>query len=143
MKAKDIRWQEMVLVYGTLLLAVLVGSVLWAQVPKKTPAGIVPPGMLKAYGSAVNWGEYEGTLYCLRHDFSLEKKDQEICQREGRHRHALVMADGHVHPLYGQTEELDGLINAADINAKRVKVRGKYYPVTNAILVGSITVLEK
>ena len=110
-----------------------VGSDAWAQ----------PTGMLNNYGSAMVIGEYEGTLYCLRHDFSQDKKDQEICTKEGRHHHALLMADGHVHPLYGDMEELNKQINAADINGKKVRIRGKYYPVSNAILVSHILSAEK
>lgn len=119
--------------FCTLVLLLGVGADAWAQ----------PTGMLKAYGSAVSFGEYEGTLYCLRHDFSQDKKDQEICTKEGNHRHALMMADGHVHPLYGDTEALNKQLNAADMNGKKVKVRGKYYPVSNAILVTHITPEDK
>lgn len=118
---------------GALLLVLGVSTVTWAQ----------PTGMLKNYGSAANVGEYEGTLYCLRHDFSQDKKDQDICTKEGRHHHVLMMADGHVHPLYGETEELDKQLNAADMNAKQVKIRGKYYPVSNAIMVTTVTPVKK
>jgi hypothetical protein len=59
------------------------------------------------------------------------------------HHHALMMADGHIHPLYGDTEELNKQINAADMNAKEVRIRGKYYPVSNAILVTEIIPVEK
>ena len=118
--------------FCTLVLMLGVGS----------DAGAQPTGMLNNYGSAMVIGEYEGTLYCLRHDFSQDKKDQEICTKEGRHHHALLMADGHAHPLYGDTEELNKQINTADMNGKKVKIRGKYYPVSNAILVGSLKVVE-
>lgn len=118
------------IISGVFLLLLGFSPAAWAQ----------PTGMLKNYGSALVIGEYEGTLYCLRHDFSQDKKDQDICTKEGRHHHALMMADGHVHPLYGDTEELNKQLNAADLNAKKVKIRGKYYPVSNAILVTGIQV---
>lgn len=132
MKTSGIRWQGAVLTCGVFLLAVWLSSPLWAQ----------PTQMLREYGTARFQGEYEGTLYCLRHDFSQDKKDHEICQKEGRHRHVLLMANGHVHPLYGDNEELNNLINSSDMNAKKVHLTGKYYVTTNAILVSSIKVLE-
>lgn len=133
MRKYTLLWQTLVAGFSALVLMLCVGSSAWSQ----------PAGMLKNYGSAVNVGEYEGTLYCLRHDFSQDKKDEDICTKEGRHHHALMMADGHVHPLYGQTEELDKQLNAADMNAKKVKIRGKYYPVSNAIMVTQILSAEK
>ncbi len=127
MATSNVQWQRRGLAYGVLLLAIVLGATLWAQTPQKTPPGTIPPGMLRSYGAVMTLGEYEGTLYCLRHDFSQDKKDQEICEREGHHEHALVMADGHIHPLYGLTEELDKQLNAADMNAKKVKIQGRYY----------------
>jgi len=132
MKTANRGWRGGMLVCGALLLIVWLNSALWAQ----------PAQMLREYGTARYQGEYEGTLYCLRHDFSQDKKDHEICQKEGRHRHALLMANGHVHPLYGENEELNNLINSSEMNAKKVRLTGKYYVTTNAILVGSIKVLD-
>jgi hypothetical protein len=143
MATKKGRWRGMMLAGGVFMLAIWLSPALWAQAPREQPPGVIPPGMLKAYGSSVTQGEYEGTLYCLPHDFSQDKKDQDICTKEGRHHHALMMADGHVHPLYGDTEELNKQLNAADMNAKKVKIRGKYYPVSNAILVTAITPVGK
>lgn len=94
-------WQGMRLAVGVFLLAVWLSPALWAQAPRQTPPGTIPSGMLRNYGAVMTFGEYDGTLYCLRHDFSHDKKDQGICEREGRHEHAPVIADGHVHPLMG------------------------------------------
>lgn len=121
------------MVYGALVLLLGVSLAAWAQ----------PTGMLKAYGSAVNVGEYEGTLVCLRHDISQNPDDKLICQKEGHHHHVLMMDDGHMHPLYGQTEEINKRINAPEANATRVKITGKYYPVSNAIMVTAITPAKK
>jgi len=118
---------------GVLLLLLGFNAVTWAQ----------PTGMLKAYGSAVNVGEYEGTLVCVRHDLSQNPDDKLICQKEGHHHHVLMMDDGHTHPLYGQTEEINKRINAPEANATRVKITGRYYPVSNAILVTTVTPVKK
>ena len=48
------------------------------------------------------------------------------------------MKDGHVHNLYGITKEIADQINAKELHEKRVKVRGTYYPTSNAILVTSV-----
>lgn len=138
MTKRSVYWQGIVLGSGALMLAVWLGSAVWAQ-PNRPPSSSM---LLGEYGSAMNWGDYEGVLYCLRHDFSQDKKDKEICQKEGRHRHVLMMGSGHVHPLYGKTEELNNLINSSDVNAKKVKIRGKYYVTTNAILAESLEVLD-
>lgn len=132
MKQRGVYTQGLI-ISGVFLLVLGFSPAAWAQ----------PTGMLKLYGSAFNQGEYEGTLYCLRHDFSQDKKDQEICTKEGHHHHVLMMADGHVHPLYGDTEELNKQLNAADMNAQKVKIRGKYYPVSNAIMVTTVTPVKK
>lgn len=137
MKTRSLRWQGVVLACGMFLLAVWLSSPLWAQ-PSNRPSGMI----LGEYGSATNLSEWEGTLYCLRHDFSQDKKDHEICQKEGRHRHVLLMKDGHVHPLYGNNDELNNLINSSEMNAKKVRIAGKYYVTTNAILVSNLKVLE-
>ena len=93
---------------------------------------------MSAYGgSAITFGEYEGTLRCLPQDFSQEKEEQAVCH------HILVMADGHVHPLYGMTAELHKQLNTTDMNGKKVRIRGKYYAVSNAILVTQVTPVEK
>lgn len=137
MAIRRVYWQGAVFMCGVFLLALWLGAPLWAQ------PGARPPGMiLGEYGSAANLSEWEGTLYCLRHDFSQDKKDHEICTKEGRHRHVLLMANGHVHPLYGENEELNNLINSSEMNAKKVRVAGKYYVTTNAILVSNLTVLK-
>ncbi|MGE0823500.1 MAG: hypothetical protein AB7G75_30630 [Candidatus Binatia bacterium] len=113
--------------FCTLVLLLGVSADAWAQ----------PTGMLKAYGAAAALGEYEGILRCLPKDFSTDKEDQRVCH------HVLVMADGHVHPLYGMTAELHEQLNATGMNGKRVKLRGKYYPVSNAILVTHVSPVEK
>jgi len=95
--------------------------------------------MLGAVGSGVIQGEYEGTLYCLRHDFSGSEADKAICQKEGHHEHALVMKQGYVHPLYGVNETVHTQIHSDALHGKQVKVKGKFYPVTNAILVNEVT----
>jgi len=132
MKRSDRRIQG-VIACGVFLLLLGFGPAAWAQ----------PTGMLKAYGSAMAQGEYEGTLFCLRHDISQNQDDKLICQKEGRHHHVLMMDDGHMHPLYGQTEEINKRINALEANSTRVKVTGKYYPVSNAIMVTAIAPAKK
>jgi hypothetical protein len=137
METRKAYWLGIVFACGVFLLAVWLGAAVWAQ------PGARPPGMiLGEYGSAANLSEWEGTLYCLRHDFSQDAKDKELCTKEGRHRHVLVMADGHVHPLYGDNDQLNNLINSSEMNGKKVRVAGKYYATTNAILVSNITVLQ-
>ena len=144
MKTKRVSWQGVVLACGVSLLVVSLSPFLWAQAPKATPLGWQPPGMLSSYFSsgAISLGTYEGTLYCLRCQFSSDPKEQEICKIAGRHAHVLMMADGHVHPLYGVTEELDKQIHSEDRHEKKVRLSGKYYPISNAIMVSSIMVLE-
>ncbi len=137
MKVADWRWQRVALVCGVFLLVIWLGPRVLAQSSTR-PSGMI----LGEYGSAMNLSEWEGTLYCLRHDFSQDAKDKEICTKEGRHCHVLVMADGHVHPLYGNNDELNNLINSSDMNAKKVRVAGKYYVTTNAILISDIKALE-
>ena len=122
-----------ILVCGVLSLVLGFNAVTWAQ----------PTGMLKAYGSAFNQGEYEGTLVCLRHDLSQNPDDKLICQKEGHHEHVLMMDDGHMHPLYGQTEEINKRMNALEANSTRVRITGKYYPVSNAIMVTAIAPAKK
>lgn len=132
MKTQRTHWQVVGLIGGLFLVA------LWLSAPLRAQ----PTQMLREYGTARNQGEYDGTLYCLRHDFSQDKKDHDLCTKEGRHRHVLVMKDGHVHPLYGDNDQLNNLINSSEMNAKKVHITGKYYTTTNAILVDSIKVVE-
>lgn len=132
MKKSDLYMQGAI-ACGVFLLLLGFSTAVWAQ----------PAGMLKAYGSAVTQGEYEGTLFCLRHDLSQNPDDKLICQKEGHHEHVLMMDDGHMHPLYGQTDEINKRINALEANSTRVKVTGKYYPVSNAIMVTAIAPAKK
>lgn len=132
MKKSD-RYIQGAIACGVFVLLLGFSLPVWAQ----------PAGMLNAYGSAVSQGEYEGTLFCLRHDISQNQDDKLICQKEGRHHHVLVMDDGHMHPLYGQTEDINKRINAPEANSTRVRITGKYYPVSNAILVTAIAPAKK
>lgn len=92
-----------------------------------------------ADNSGVFLGKYEGTLYCLRHDFSGSEADKALCRKEGRHVHVLVMKRGYVHPLYGVNEQIHTQIHAEALHGKSVKIKGKFYPTSNAILVSKVT----
>ncbi len=48
------------------------------------------------------------------------------------------MTDGHVHPLYGITKDIADKINSQELHEKKVKIRRRYYPVANAILVSQV-----
>ncbi len=94
-------------------------------------SGFFPAGVIQ--------GEWVGTLYCLRHDFSGSEADKAICQQEGRHVHVLVMERGYIHPLYGVDDAVHAQIHGDELHGKTVKMQGKFYPVSNSILVSTVT----
>lgn len=122
-------------VRGAGILAIVAGLLTWMS-----PVGAQQPiasDMLQRYGSASAVGEYEGALYCIRCNFSPTPENLATCNKDG-HEHFLLMKDGHVHPLYGITKDIADKINAQELHEKQVKIRGRYYPVANAILVSQV-----
>jgi hypothetical protein len=93
--------------------------------------------MWQRHGSSSAVGAYEGALYCIRCNFSSTPENLATCNKEGQE-HCLLMKDGHVPPLYGITKDIADKINAQALHEKQVKIRGRYYPVTNAILVSQV-----
>lgn len=135
------------------MLAVVLGSSLLlsglpvarAQHPPQEPD---PPGgqtlsMAKFYaGPLERMGTFPGKLVCLRCDLAHSTQRAEQCQKEG-HVHALSMDDGSmIHPLLAGTEEALKQINSPQLHGKKVKVDGKHYVMTGAILVSRITVVK-
>lgn len=129
MKTNDHIIRRMMLFVPCLCL-VLWRAPLFAQQPMVSD-------MLQRYGSSSATGEYEGTLYCIRCNFSPTPENLATCNKEG-HEHFLLMKDGHVHPLYGINKGIADKINAQELHEKQVKIRGRYYPVANAILVSQV-----
>jgi hypothetical protein len=93
--------------------------------------------MLQKYGQTSAPRDFEGTLYCIRCNFSPTPENLATCDKEG-HAHFLLMEDGHMHPLYGINKAIADKINSKELHEKRVKIRGTFYPVANAILVGDV-----
>ncbi|NOT55450.1 MAG: hypothetical protein HOP18_12665 [Deltaproteobacteria bacterium] len=117
------------------VLTIVGGLLLWlSPVVAQQP---MVSDMLQRYGSSSAVGEYQGALYCLRCNFSPTPENLATCDTDG-HEHFLLMKDGHVHPLYGITKDIGDKINARELHEKQVKIRGRYYPVANAILVSQI-----
>ncbi len=122
------------------LVAIFGGAFFWpspifAQQPQVTD-------MLKQYGQASRIREYAGTLYCIRCNLSPTPENLATCDKEG-HAHFLLMEDGHMHPLYGINKAIADKINSKELHEKRVKIRGVFYPVSNAILVGDVQPIEE
>jgi len=93
--------------------------------------------MLQKYGQTSAPRDFEGTLYCIRCNLSPTPENLATCDKEG-HAHFLLMEDGHMHPLYGINKAIADKINSKELHEKRVKLRGVFYPVANAILVGDV-----
>jgi hypothetical protein len=93
--------------------------------------------MLQKYGQTSAPRDFEGTLYCIRCNLSPTPENLATCDKEG-HAHFLLMEDGHMHPLYGINNAIADKINSKELHEKRVKLRGVFYPVSNAILVGDV-----
>jgi hypothetical protein len=118
-----------------ILVAISVTLLLWrSPVVAQQP---MASDMLQRYGSSSAIGEYAGTLYCIRCNFSPTPENLATCNTDG-HEHFLLMNDGHVHPLYGITKNIADKINSQALHEKPVKIRGRYYPVANAILVSQV-----
>jgi hypothetical protein len=117
------------------LLAIFGGLLLWlppvfAQQPQVSD-------MLQKYGQTSAPRDFEGTLYCVRCNLSPTPENLAICDKEG-HEHFLLMKDGHMHHLYGINKAIADKINSKDLHEKQVKIRGVFYPASNAILVGKV-----
>jgi hypothetical protein len=93
--------------------------------------------MLQKYGQTSAPRDFVGTLYCIRCNFSPTPENLATCDKEG-HAHFLLMEDGHEHPLYGVNKTIADKINAKEMHEKKVTIRGIFYPVSNAILVGDV-----
>ncbi|MBI3245494.1 MAG: hypothetical protein HYZ50_03170 [Deltaproteobacteria bacterium] len=120
--------QVVLLVMGISLL--LGKSVALAQQP-------LVSDMLQRYGSSSSVGEDEGALCCIRCNFSPTLENLATCNKDG-HEHFLLVKDGQVHPLYRITKDIADKINSQELHEKQVKIRGRYYPVANAILVSQV-----
>jgi hypothetical protein len=119
----------------TALLIICASIVLWrsamfAQQPQVSD-------MLQKYGQTSAPRDFEGTLYCIRCTLSPTPENLATCDREG-HAHFLLMEDGHMHPLYGIDKATADKINSKELYEKKVKIRGVFYPASNAILVGDV-----
>jgi len=97
--------------------------------------------MAKFYtGPLETVGTFPGKLLCLR--CNLAHGSAAECAKEG-HRHVLSMEDGSmIHPLLAGTEEIFKQLNSNELHNKKVKVDGKYYSSTGAILVNRIALAE-
>lgn len=93
--------------------------------------------MMQKYGQTSGLRDFVGTLYCIRCNFSPTPENLASCDKDG-HAHFLLMDDGHVHPLYGVNKVIADKINSKELHEKRVTIRGAFYPVSNAILVGDV-----
>ena len=78
------------------LLAIFGSMLLW--MPPVIAQQPMVSDMLQRYGSSSATGEYEGTLYCIRCNFSPTRENLATCDKEG-YEHFLLMKDGHVHPF--------------------------------------------
>lgn len=93
--------------------------------------------MLQKYGQTSAPRDFEGTLYCIRCNFSPTPENLATCDKEGP-AHFLLMEDGHMHPLCGIDKAIAEKINSKELHEKKVKIHGVFYPVSNAILVADI-----
>lgn len=117
------------------LLVICASTLLWwsslfAQQP-------VVSDMLQKYGQTSAPRDFEGTLYCIRCSLSPTPENLATCDKEG-HEHFLLMKDGHMHHLYGINKAIADKINSKELHEKQVKIRGVFYPASNAILVGDV-----
>ena len=122
------------------LVTILGGACLWLS-PIFAQQPLVSD-MLQKYGQTSAPRDFEGTLYCIRCNFSPTPENLATCDKEG-HAHFLLMEDGHMHPLYGINKAIADKINSKELHEKRVKIRGTFYPVANAILVGDVQPARK
>lgn len=122
------------------MLAIVGGLLLW--LPPVFAQQPMVSDMLQRYGSSSAVGEYEGALYCIRCNFSPTPENLATCNKDG-HEHFLLMKDGHAHPLYGINKGIADKINAQELHEKQVKIRGRYYPVANAILVSQVELVTR
>src|SRR5262245_57378382 len=103
----------------TVLLIICTSIVLWrspvvAQQPRVSD-------MLQKYGQTSAPRDFEGTLYCIRCNLSPTPENLATCDKEG-HAHFLLMADGHMHPLYGINKAIADKINSKELHEKQVKI---------------------
>ena len=119
----------------TVLLIICAGMLLW-RLPVFAQQPLVSD-MLQKYGQTSAPRNFEGTLYCMRCNLSPTPENLATCDKEG-HEHFLLMKDGHMHHLYGINNEIAAKINSKELHEKQVKIRGVFYPTSNAILVGDV-----
>lgn len=116
------------------LLAICASTLLCSPLFAQQP---LVSDMLQKYGQTSAPRDFEGTLYCIRCNLSPTPENLATCDKEG-HEHFLLMKDGHMHHLYGINNEIATKINSQELHEKKVKIRGVFYPVSNAILVGNV-----
>ena len=125
---------------GVLLCAAASLAAEGEQARARAPVpGLEASSMAAFYTGDGQLGVFRGRLVCLRCDLSHAPGAPAQCRKDG-HRHVLSMDDGSMmHPLFAGSQEIQAQINSRDLHGKHVRVSGKYYPATGAILVGSIT----
>lgn len=139
---------RLLLVLALAVTSLMMGRTMLFAEEGHTVSNLPPPGgqslaMAKFYaGPLETIGTFPGKLVCLRCDLAPSPGSAEQCKKEG-HKHALSMEDGSmIHPLLASDEKVLEQINSAELHHKQVRVEGKYYVSTGAILVGRITPAE-
>jgi len=116
------------------------------SVERDSPAGWGDMSMPRFYVSPsdeTKVGDFPGRLVCLRCDLAPRKEGAMKQCAETGHRHALSMDEGAmIHPLLAGTEEALKQINSDQLHNQHVRVHGRYYQSTGAILVDRITLAE-
>src|SRR6266496_1135773 len=88
--------------------------------------------MVLKYAQKSRVRSFDGTLYCIRCNLSPTPENLATCDKAG-HEHFLLMKDGHMHHLYGINQEIAAKINSKELHEKQAKIRGVFYPTSNAI----------
>jgi len=123
-------------IWTVALFTICVIPLLWITVTVAQPQRGASD-MMKSVEQGSGSRSFEGTLYCIRCNISPTPENLATCDKEG-HEHFLLMDDEHAHPLYGINKAIADKINSKELHEKRVKIRGIYYPTSNAILVGTV-----
>lgn len=115
------------------------------SVKRDSPAGWGDMSMPRFYvnpSEETKIGDFPGRLVCLRCDLAAKPGAMKQCAEAG-HRHALSMDEGAmIHPLLAGTGEALKQINSEELHNKNVKVHGRYYQSTGAILVDRVSLAE-
>ena len=101
------------LVGKAIMLVLFGGTLFWS--PAIFAQQPLVSDMLQKYGQTSAPRDFEGTLYCIRCNFSPTPENLATCDKEG-HAHFLLMEDGHVHPLYGINKAIADKINSKDLH---------------------------